>query len=323
MSLRGLVWTAPQGYALQQLGFGWEYSLSGSLMAVVYYIAHYTPSPSDPNVWNVFSSGIPYAEYYWGWWIWFVLMVSCLSQLVRRIRIGIYRRNQYLGFKPYSVCEKIKYESLNRFLTRATYELLMFGFNALLSCSLVFYSLVAQSDVKNKGMTFFGLFTDILFLTFIQGWVWNILYLRWRIRRAHKAAQGRRYHPSNGNRHNSTAAPRISDLDQLETVTETQPLLSSRAERLTLPDQGNPDSSAETFEGHVQILPATSSNACLILWPGIERWVWVDVFIWMRRLIGLVSMASAIFTLFLTVIATVWDWHTPRFDPSCNITCTQ
>ena len=322
MSMRGLVWTAPQGYALQQLGFGWEYSLSGSLMAAVYYGAQHTPSPSDTKVHNVFSTGIPYAEYFWGWWIWFVLIISCLSQLVRRIHVWIHHRNQYLDFKPYSLCETLKYESLNRCLSRSVYEFLMIGFNVLLSCSLAFYSLVVQSDVRNKGMTFFGLLTGTLFLTFIQGWVWNIIYLRWLLRRATKAAQRRQYHPSSGNRHATrTASPRISDLDQLETSGETQPLLSwpngqpepLRTERQTRPNnQGNRETTAEA---HVQIMPATGSSACLILWPSIEKWVWVDVFVWVRRFIGLLSAVSTVFTLLLTVVATVWDWHTPRFDP--------
>lgn len=320
MSLRGLVWTAPQGYALQQLGFGWEYSLSGSLMAAVYYGAHHTPSPSDPKVHNVFSTGLPYAEYFWGWWLWFVLIISCLSQLVRRIHVWIYRRNQYLDFKPYSISETMKYESLNRCLTHSAYELLMIGFNLLLGCSLVYYSLVTQSDIKNKGMTFFGLFTGALFLTFVQGWVWNIIYLRWLLRKAAKVAQRRQYRPSNGNRQiTRTATPRISNLDQLEASGETQPLLSwpnerpeSRAERQAHANQGNRETVAEA---HVQLLPATGSSACLILWPSIEKWVWVDVFVWVRRLVGLISAASTLFTLVLTVVATVWDWHTPRFDP--------
>lgn len=44
MSLRGLIWTAPQGYILQLLGFGWEYSLSGSLMGLFYFMGALTPA---------------------------------------------------------------------------------------------------------------------------------------------------------------------------------------------------------------------------------------------------------------------------------------
>ena len=33
LSLRGMIWTGPVGYALYQLGYGWQYALSGSTLA--------------------------------------------------------------------------------------------------------------------------------------------------------------------------------------------------------------------------------------------------------------------------------------------------
>lgn len=109
-----------------------------------------------------------------------MIIISCLSQFVRRMRIWIYSKNQYLGFKPFSVWETLKYASLNRCAIRVLYELFMFALNVVLSCSVVFYSLVDQQDVRNKGQTFFGLFTAVLCLTFSQGWVWSKLYLLWQ-----------------------------------------------------------------------------------------------------------------------------------------------
>ena len=45
MSLRGLLWTVPAGYLLYLLGFGWQYSLSGSQMGLYYYLGGVLPDP--------------------------------------------------------------------------------------------------------------------------------------------------------------------------------------------------------------------------------------------------------------------------------------
>lgn len=338
MSLRGLVWTAPQGYALQQLGFGWEYSLSGSLMGFIYYLGMKTPLvEKESGFRKPFDGGIAYAEYYWGWWIWFVLTVCCLSQLIRRLHIWIYSKNQYLGFKPFSTWEVIKYRSLNRTAPRAAYEVFMVALNIIFSGSVVYYSLVEQQDIRNKGQTFFGIFTGTLFLALVQGWVWSRIHLRWKRWREKKrlglglTPERQPYVRSHSPTYGPRSSPRPNDhLDAAAASNrsgETQPLLTwpylhsnlspcvERRTTLTLPE-GNPIASSSDYTARPQVAfgeQTSTTVAFLNLWPNVEMWVWVDIFIWLRRLIGLISLLATIVTIVMTVIATVWDWHSPRF----------
>ena len=345
MSLRGLAWTAPQGYLLQLLGFGWEYSLSGSLMGFVYYLGSRTPVDSHSSHFSrMFGAHTAYAEYYWGIWVWFVLIVCCLSQVVRRVHVWIYSKKEYLGFRPFSTWEKVKYESLNRSLSHALYEGFMLAFNLLLMCSLVFYSLVVQEDIRNKGMTFFGLFIDIILLTFLQGWSYNLIYLKLRRRWLSRRRAGQVSLNSSGGAIASSfqsprASPRIPDLDNLETAAaiangENKPLLGWNNAQSTNLYQASPslerhhgtlmgnDSPTEQYRPHLQlgtVEPATTTTAILILWPTIEKWVWVDVFIWLRRLIGLVSMVATVVTIVTCTAALFWNYETRRYlHPNCT-----
>lgn len=338
MSLRGLAWTGPQGYALQQLGFGWEYSLSGSLMGFIYYLGSRTPAGvGDDHLDKTFGAHTAYAEYYWGTWIWFVLIVVCISQFVRRMHVWIFSKKEYLGFKPYSMWEKMKYESLNRSLSRGIYEGFMVIFNIVLICSLVYYSIVQQKDVKNKGQTFFGLFTGILLLTFLQGWTFNMLYQKLKMKRSrNQMARTTATVPGPNRSYNSPrSSPRIPDLDHLETAAaaangESKPLLGwyarstpspeARRNTLSIPEEASPN----PYRSHLQlgtIEPATTTTAFLILWPAIEKWVWVDVFIWVRRIIGLISIIATLNTVIVSVAALFADWGTPRYlHPNCTYT---
>ena len=67
------------------------------------------------------------------------------------------------------------------------------------------------------------------------------------------------------------------------------------------------------------IEPATTSTAVLILWPGVEKWVWMDVFIWTRRLIGLVSLVATAVTFILCIVALSMNYDTRRYlHPNCT-----
>lgn len=340
MSLRGLIWTVPQGYLLERFGFGWEYSLSGSLMGLVYYVGAQTDTSALPHQ-AFFVQGIAAAEVYWGWWMWFVLSMVSLSQLVRRWQLWVYRKNPYLGLRPYSSWESIKYLSLNRPICRLSYEFFVCVFNIILCCSIMFYSLIEQTDVRNKAQTLFGVLTAVLLLCFSQGWVWSLLYLNLQLKKLAKKAKTSNKQEknfANGSQPRSSLNPssdtvfrntssHVDNLDRYEATAavvngETQPLLSwpyshpdrvsptgERINTLKLPE-GNPSVSKHVH--HVMQPPATST-ACLILWPSINKWLWLDVFVLMRRLIGLVSFLSTILTLVLTVIAVIWDIDSPRF----------
>ena len=346
MSLRGLAWTAPQGYLLQLLGFGWEYSLSGSLMGFIYYLGSQTPMDTHSSHFSkVFGAHTAYAEYYWGTWVWFVLIICSLSQVVRRMHIWIFSKKEYLGFRPFSTWEKVKYESLNRLLSRVIYEGFMLFFNFLMMCSLVFYSLVVQEDVRNKGMTFFGLFIDIILLTFLQGWSLKVLYLKlrhkWVLRK--RATRVSVNSTAGGSPFQSPrASPRIPDLDNLETAAaiakgENKPLLGWHNGQSGSPHpypstpslerhhgtlMGNDSPTEPSYRHHLQlgtVEPATTTTAVLILWPAIEKWVWMDVFIWLRRLIGLISIIATVVVMATCTAALFWNWETRRYlHPHCT-----
>ena len=344
MSLRGLAWTAPQGYLLQMWGFGWEYSLSGSLMGFIYYLGSLTKVDTHSSEFQrMFDAHTAYAEYYWGTWIWFVLILSCLAQVVRRMHVWIFSKKEYLGFRPFSTWEKIKYESLNRSLSRSFYECFMLFFNILCMCSLVYYSLVVQEDVRNKGMTFFGMYTNVIALTFLQGWSYHLFYLKlrhkWRLR--NKATQrsvnsgGGVMATASRTFQSPRASPRIiPDLDNLETAaaianSENKPLLGWRGQDASPYNVSPPhssysgtDSPTESYRPHLQlgtVEPATTTTAVLILWPTIEKWVWTDVFIWVRRVIGLVSLIGTLVTVILTTVALFWNAETRRYlHPNCT-----
>lgn len=376
LSLQGLLWTAPQGYLLEHLGFGWEYSLSGSLLGLVYYVG------AQANLTNIQSTfldcNISLSEVLWGWFLWFILSTVSLSQLVRRSRHFLHKHNPYLGYKPYSPLEILKYESLNRTPLRTVYEILMISLNLLFCCSLMFYELVEQKDMKKKGQKFFGLFTAVLCLNFALGWTWSTRYIYWQMRRIKKAmkrqlaahsASSSSSPPSNASTSTSTPGlstprtnlrggqlSRTSKSKKNETLqkpstpaarsegfsteygavrnSENEPLLSwpySHPDRLSpIKETGSVNAAegdsnrlllpeGETDLGmayHLQ--PASTSTALSILWQNIEKWVWMDIFVWIRRFIGVVLLANIVFLMVMVVLATYQGWNNPRLMQQCS-----
>ena len=375
LSLQGLLWTAPQGYLLEHLGFGWEYSLSGSLMGLIYYVG------AQANLTNVKSTfldcNISLSEMLWGWFLWFILSAISLSQLVWRSRHFLHKRNPYLGYKPFSRLEILKYESLNRVPFRTAYEILMISLNLLFCCSLMFYELVEQRDMKNKGQKFFGLFTAVLCLNFALGWTWSTRYFHWQIRRIKKAMKRQlaahstssSCSPSSstststpgtstptrtnlrGGQLSRTSKSKKSETLQKPTTTtaarsegfsveygavrssETEPLLSwpySHPDRLSpIKETGSVNAEGDNNrlllpEGETELgmayhlQPASTSTALSILWQNIERWVWMDIFVWIRRFIGVVSLANVVLLMIMVVLATYQGWDNPRLMHQCS-----
>lgn len=356
MTLRGFVWTAPQGYALQLLGFGWQYSLSGSLMGLVYYTGSHINTNHHHN--KFFDSTIAHSEFFWGSWIWFVLLISCVTQLVYRIRRWIYCRSISSVRSPHTRFNQFMYESLSYTVTKVTYNLFMFILWLVFAASIVFYSLVIQPDIRNKGQTFFGLFMSLVSLTFFGAWHWGSLYAQRQVRKAKEVAEEQmnqfqdRRGPLRG-----YPSPQINDFDRLEggrvvgygMRAETDPLLpwpyshpdkgfadrrkspvamyDSRSS--TPPNYGNygpPLSSGLTSNGpprrHRKSLSSVAI-AFILVWPSLEKWVWFDFFSFIQHVIGLISLFATILTVFMCSIAFVMDLSSPRFDPQyfvCNYT---
>ena len=355
------MWTAPQGYLLEYLGFGWEFSLTGSLMGMAYYVgaqANLTGLKS-----TFLDSNIAVSELLWGWFIWFVLSIVSLSQLVRKSRRVMHKRNPYLGYKPYSHWETLKYESLNRIPFRIAYELFIVLLNLLFCCSLMFYELVELRQLQNKGQVFFGLFTAILCLTFTQGWSWSRRYLHWQMRRISKKKQrppsrvvapgssplsppqtgtgtspartnlrGGQLSRSRNKNDKNVSRAKESAKEYGSIMSENEPLLAwpySHPDRLSPVGEGAtpiggtnrlqlPEGDAELGMTY-NVQKASTSTALLILWQNIEKWIWMDIFVWIRRLFGIISLINTFLLVVVIVIATIQGWHNPRFMQQCGM----
>ena len=339
MSLRGLVWTAPQGYALQQMGFGWQYSLSGCLMGFVYYLGRVSTHINSTRN-NFFDSNIGFSEFYWGTWIWFVLLVSCLSQLVYRLRKWVYTRSSCSISNPHRHIQVIKYASLNRFIIRLWYEATMVVILLLLSATVMFYSLIIQTDLRNKAQTFFGLFTGVLALQLFLGWIWGKAYHKWKLKKARNTHDTLSDHEQSGIQH-GRSPPRINSIDQLEgggfraySGGETDPLLPwpySHPDKGLADSRGSPCFFQDGFRSSQLQTPSRINYhkpttylssvelAIVILWPSIEKWICLDVFVYLRHLIGVLSLLCVLTVSIMTVVSAVCDFDAPRFDPEYTI----
>lgn len=350
MSLRGLVWTLPQGYILEQMGFGWEYSLTGSVMPLIYLIGAHTNTTHIHNhgFRKFVDAPLAVSELIWGTWVWFVLICTCLSQAVRRARIWIYKRNPHVGYKPFSTFEKIKYESLNRLLLRVVYEMFVSLLTVLYCFTLIYYSLISQKDIRNKGQTFFGLFTAVLFLVCAQSWLWGTRYRNFILRRHARRLRGRTrtnnaiYNESSQGS-DDTDVPNIvavasissSEIDHYEGLSQTVRSSSPSSPKrengpmLSWP-YSHPDRLSPTREQRQQVLDmserlypqvGSSRTAFMLVWTKLEKVVWMDMFVLARRTIGLLSLICTIFSFMITITATVVGWNSARFryfpDPTC------
>ena len=365
MSLRGLVWTAPQGFILHQLGFGWQYGLSGSLMGTVYYIGSQTGIDDDNGTGGeneFFDSTTSYSEYVWGSWVWFVLLVSCLSQLIHRVRGWVYRRSSPLlptnPVNPHSRYNTRLYESLNHPPCDVIYNVLFLLLWAVFSASLVFYSLVNQSDVRNKAQTFFGLAVSTLSLTFSIGWRWGSCYQSYREGKGGQDGEGSnslvQVTPVTRRQRQHLCRTTNNDLERGgvrggETGDgETDPLLpwpyshpdkAYANRRSPVPCDSLPLSSTNSAYSPVFFSSRTAVNNrrrtrrrsgrfsslslnLVLIWAFLEKWVWLDLFALCRHFIGLLSLLAMVTTIVTTSIAFAWDLGSPRYyDISHNVTC--
>ncbi len=330
MSLRGLIWTAPQGYALQQLGFGWQYSLSGSLMSVVYFAGGRSHIPDGELLSAYLDDAVSFSEFYWGTLVWFVLIVSCLTQLVYRIRKWVESNSTSNALNI--CCEIVKYESLNHTVTIVLYNVFFVIFWLVLAASVVFYSLIIQTDIRNKGQTFFGLFTALVAMTILLSWSWSAAYTKRILEKDRKQQQ-------NIQKHSSTRRMpvRINDIDSLEQrgyldPSETDRLLpwpyshpdkgfmdSRKSQRLDSPSPLGFNNSPSLSRQPIRRPLATSSQpyvtTVIKIWMVVENFVYLDIFALIRHLIGLVSLLSILFTVVLCFTSVIWDSHVHTFDP--------
>lgn len=348
MSLRGLMWTLPQGYALEQMGFGWEYSLTGSVMPLIYYIGANTNTTHvhGHRMQELMNGSLAISELMWGMWVWFALIIACLSQAVRRARIWIYKRSPLLGFKPFSAFEKVKYESMNRPVLRGFYDVFVTVLTIVYCFTVCFYSLVVQSDVRNKGQTFFGLFTGVLFLVFSQAWIWGMRYKIFLQKRYARKLRGRTLTNNamyNGGIQSAKGedGPELSRTTSLASNMDQCEALSNTINSSMVPPAGSPrrprgwpyshpDRLSPTEEQRQQVLDlsehlqvGSSRPTFIAVWTMLEKYVWMDVFVFARRTIGIVTLVCTIFSILITITATIIGWDKPRFrqdlEPPCSL----
>ena len=328
MSLRGLIWTAPQGYALQQLGFGWQYGLSGSLMGAVYFAGGQSHIPQGELLSDYLNGAIPFSEFYWGSLIWFVLITLCLAQSVHRLRQWAFSNSSDAKYDPTECCQVFKYQSLNHKFANFIYNVFYVLLWILLAASTTFYSLIIQTDMRNKGQTLFGLLTSLLVLTVFIIWTWSSAYTSWSINRDKK--QKSEYHSPD-------RWARINNADYFEQRgvpgTFYEP---SETDRLLPWPYSHPDKSSSrnpspmSFNNTSPLMQRSPPslhpmvpqkplhplvNVAIKLWIAMEDWVYMDMFVLIRHLIGAVSLVSVVITMVLCCIGIVWDLHSPTFDP--------
>lgn len=183
MSLRGLVWTAPSGYALYYMGYGWQYALSGGLMGFMYYLGSKT-SINSGTLSPDFGQGIPISEFYWGAWIWLVLVISSIARVTEHF-LKKWEKGLDPGIAgvPRSSFKRTKLTTgkFHRRLAAIAFEAFHVLLNIIFAGSVCFYALVEQPDKQNKGQTFFGIYTASVFLIFAQAFIvgkaWTIQWL--------------------------------------------------------------------------------------------------------------------------------------------------
>lgn len=165
MALRGLAWTAPQGYILYHMGYGWQFSMTGCLMSTPYAFGW-----SLQSYWWM-AAGQPWSETIWGYWIWVVSITTALAGLLERLREN-HSRSGHGHLTP---------NYLSSFITNRSLAILFEVWNVLLTiiflCSTVFYSLTQQRDTRNKAQTFFGMFTVTLAQFAAQAVVFTAVWL--------------------------------------------------------------------------------------------------------------------------------------------------
>lgn len=292
MSLRGLLWTGPAGYALNVLGMGWHYSLVGSWMGLVYYLGGKTPDWDIAYAERNLNGQIQWSELYWGWWIWFVLKLTCVSYTIKVVRKRLRTK-------------RIRNEALDmiQYLWSGCYETMMFIINIIFACSVGFYPLVEQKDIRNKGQTFFGLLTGVLFLTFVQafnwGWWWNRYHSRRKLVRSGSVAT-------------------INTSIENNVPNETTALLPWPQSHPNAP-QGHLEQSDLPSNGVINNLSDGRRFKFAHVWNGLETVFHLDTFIIIRWFLGALSALHTILVLIMFTLCIIMDIHSPRLMPFYRI----
>ncbi|XP_062505327.1 uncharacterized protein LOC134182025 [Corticium candelabrum] len=353
MSLRGLIWTAPSGYALYYMGYGWQYAISGSLMGFIYYLGQKTPIDSGPLTPD-FARGIPVSEFYWGAWIWMVVFFSSVARMTEYVVKRWERKSDASDVDyPQPTYKRSNWTTgkFNRRVLAVLFECLHVSLNVVFAASVCFYAIVDQSDVRNKAQTFFGMFTASAFLLFAQAFIigkaWTISWIR-RIQKRrremapHRGTSGlmqpeiRGTHPvvhlnrveTNNVRYrgnNSTLSPdpfgnlvTRSMFVPLEQHSEEPPGYNTaqRVPSLQVSSVIASQPSVQRSESESSI-GSDDVVPTVIEKPRSFMWDFCALLHivtgWIRNVFGLLGIVGVVIAVLFTVIDLVWNFHTARF----------
>ena len=300
MSLRGLLWTGPAGYALNVLGLGWHYSMAGSWMGLVYYLGGKTPDWNTDYAERNLNGQIAWSEFYWGWWIWFILELTCVSYVIVTVRKRLGAKNACNhGFNMLTV------------FWCGCYEMLIFIINIIFACSVGFYQLVEQKDMKNKGQTFFGLFSGVLFLTFVQAFNWGYWWNRYHSKRQkNKLTRSGSHSTINNSADNAPneTTPLLPWPQSHPNANQSNGAINNTTQiSHTVDDHSNSD--------HSNSLLCCCSN----LWARLELFIYLDGFILLRWFLGVLSALHTTLVLLMFMLCIVMDIGSPRLMPYYKI----
>lgn len=334
MSLRGLLWTLPAGYLLYLLDFGWQYSLSGSLMGLFYFLGGKLPDPSvNEKIWSNFVGLIPHSELMWGAFIWYVLFVSCMVELTKRRRNQLEKRyaniHLQLNTKLFRCCGN---DCLSIKCISFLYQMCVVFVVVISLCSVVYYAAVEQADLANKMQTFTGLFIGTVLLVLALGCSWGYWCGRWsatkrqaRAPRTNPAARPERYpllHRDDTGR--IDASDYGSMLFNGDDRHDNHDYDAACQERVTVGIVQDRDGTQHTVGVRrvmlgVQQVPRDQLrelNRLGILdyyWILFETILYLDVFAILHFFNGIVFALSTAAVIVMTFVCLVWNIHTPRF----------
>lgn len=333
MSLRGLLWTLPAGYLLYLLDFGWQYSLSGSLMGLYYYLGGIIPDPDyspSSHFWENFVGIIPHSELMWGAFVWYVLFVSCMVELIKRRRYQLEQRYQEmdlrLNSKLFLCCAN---DCLRSKCISFMYQLCVMFIVVISLCSVVYYAAVEQADIPNKMQTFTGLFIGTVCLVLALGCSWGYWCGRWtaRIRRDHVRRENPAPRPERYPLLRRDGAARLIDSDAHDKPADYGTIREEVVAANIIDDGQAVHMVGVRYALGVRQVPLNQLRALERMrildyyWILFETVFYLDVFAVIHFFNGLVFALSTVTVIVMTFVCFVWNIDTQRYYVgNCNNT---
>eukprot|EP00043_Microstomoeca_roanoka_P005120 m.53694 g.53694 ORF g.53694 m.53694 type:complete len:422 (+) comp12818_c0_seq2:152-1417(+) len=275
MGMRGLMWTLPAGQILHRCGYGWQFSLSGAMMPVMYSIGFWKHTIWTADGWKpascpdgsvsqdwAFSTGTPMSEFLFGTWFWLCLLVALLRRQPTRAQVARSRMPLW-------------------------YEIVCWINVVLFVASSCWYASVKQRDTKNWGQTLVGCVVSSLVLLV------SLIAYRRKLRKS-----GRQVLSIQSSFGYSSAKRDSADVDG----TQYHILGATSAEEDSDDDASDSDSDISQYD-------ADELPWGVIGRPGREQ----SVFKWLERALGVLSVLSLVATLAFCIVCLGWNWSTPRY----------